>query len=219
MINSQLKNPFTMTISGPTKSGKSQLLADILYEARNHNLFTRAPGTVYYFYNIWSQTFNKMKEQKTVDRWFEGACDINWLKENIIPNTNSTVVIDDQAGKLNQDIVDIFSVGSHQLDCNVIFLTQTLFSRNQYSREISLNSAYLVLMKNPRDKSSISYLARQISPQNPDVIINAFFDATKHPYSHFLIDFNQETHENLRLKSNILGQKNIPITVYLKELE
>ena len=48
--------------------------------------------------------------------------------------------------------------GRHHNNLSAIFITQNLFHKSQ--REISLNSNCIVILKNPRDKSQIQYLAR-----------------------------------------------------------
>ena len=217
MANVQLKTPFTLLVCAPTKAGKSTFVANLLRDAHMAELFDRRPGPIYYFYNLWSTTFDLLKEYNIVDQFIQGNCSMDWLRENITPGENSTVVVDDQAADVAKDTAQLFAVGSHQMDCNFIFLAQTTFSKNRYFRDISLNSSYLILMKNPRDKSSIQYLARQLEPHSPDFIVWAYQEATKDPYSHFLLDFNQSTPEYLRYRSNILAENSNPISVYLKE--
>lgn len=218
MANVQLKTPFTLLVCAPTKSGKSTFVSNILREAGNPSqLYDRPPGPIYYFYNLWSPTFDQMKDEGVVERFIQGNCSMAWLKDNITPGENSTVVVDDQAADVAKDTAQLFAVGSHQMDCNFIFLAQTTFSKNRYFRDVSLNSSYLILMKNPRDKSSISYLARQLDPDKPNFIVWAYNEATKEPFSHLLFDFNQSTPDYLRFRSNILAENGKPISIYLKE--
>ena len=142
---------------------------------------------------------------------------MDWVKKNVQPNSNSTIIMDDMGNQMDQNIVELFTVGAHQMDINVIFISQTLFSRNNYLRTISTNASYIILQKNPRDSASIKYLARQMSSQDSDFIFWAYSEATKDPYSHFFLDFNQETEDKLRFKSNVFYEKNMPIVIYLKE--
>jgi hypothetical protein len=82
-------------------------------------------------------------------------------------------------------------------------LTQNIFNKGKHSRTISLNSHYLVLFKNPRDATQISFLARQMYPKNSKFLEEAYFDATKDPYEYLLIDLKQTTPNEYRVQSNI----------------
>ena len=53
----------------------------------------------------------------------------------------------------SKQVCDLFTKGSHQRNISVILLTQNLFHQGRYCRDISLNSKYLVLLKNVRDKN------------------------------------------------------------------
>ena len=73
---------------------------------------------------------------------------------------------------------------------------------------MSLNSNYIVLFKNPRDKAQVSFLAWQVFPHKPKILQQAYKDATRKPHSYLLLDFQQTTPENIRLESEIFpGEK------------
>ena len=66
---------------------------------------------------------------------------------------------DDQmidAGK-DQRIVNLFTRGSRHHNLSVIYIVQNVFHQGKASRSISLNSHYLVLFNNPRDKLQLSF--------------------------------------------------------------
>ena len=123
MYNAQLQNPFTALISGPTMSGKTNTVCTLLREAVKSDLYSRRAGPIYYFYNIWSRTFYDLVNENIVTKWFRGLVTMEWIKKNIEPNSNSTIVIDDQGNWLDQSVVELFTVGAHQLDINVIFIS------------------------------------------------------------------------------------------------
>ena len=66
-----------------------------------------------------------------------------------------------------------------------------------------MNSHYLVVFKNPRDKSQIINLGKQIYPGMSKFVNEAFISATQTPNSYILFDLRQETSEDLRLRTNI----------------
>ena len=67
-------------------------------------------------------------------------------------------------------------------------------------------------MKNSRDASSITNLAKQTHPYRTRFLTNSYLDATKQPYSYLLIDMVPETPEEIRIRSNIFED---PIKVYM----
>ena len=78
---------------------------------------------------------------------------------------------------------------------------QNLFPKNKESRTISLNSQYIVVFKNPRD---VSQMAKQMYPGRVKFVQEAFADATSTPYGYILVDLEQDTPEDLRLRTSIL---------------
>ena len=87
-------------------------------------------------------------------------------------NKWNLIVFDDQmidAGK-DQRIVNLFTRGSHQRNLSVIDIVQNVFHQGKGSRSISLNSHYLVLFKNPRDKLQVLTLAKQMYPGRTDIL-------------------------------------------------
>ena len=65
-----------------------------------------------------------------------------------------------------------------------------------------------MLFKNPRDKAQVSFLARQVFPHKSNILQQAYNDATRKAHSYLLLDFQQTTPENRRLKSKIIpGEK------------
>ena len=68
--------------------------------------------------------------------------------------------------KDNTEILDIFTKKSHHRNISIILLTNNIFAKDTCMRTMSLNSHYLMLFNNPRDRSQIKFLARQVSPSN-----------------------------------------------------
>ena len=67
-------------------------------------------------------------------------------------NVNNLITLDNMMDETTQDkrVSQLFTRGRND-NLSVIYLTQNLFHKNQ--REISLNSDYMVIFKNPRDKT------------------------------------------------------------------
>ena len=101
-------------------------------------------------------------------------------------------------------IVNLFTRGSHHRNLSVIYIVQNLFHQGKGSRNISLNSHYLVLFKNPRDKLQILTLAKQMYPGQTDFFLNQYEEAVKRPSGYLLTDLKTTSQENFRQQTNVL---------------
>ena len=122
-------------------------------------------------------------------------------------NKRNLVVFDDQMIYARKDkrIVNLFTRGSHHRNLSLIYIVQNLFQQGKGSRSISLNSHYLVLFKNPRDKLQILTLAKQMYPEQTDFLLNQYDEeAEKRPFGYLLIDLKTTTRDNCQLRTNVL---------------
>lgn len=119
---------------------------------------------------------------------------------------NSLIVLDDlMTSAYTKTICDLFTKGSHHKNISVILITQNVFHQGKYCRDISLNCKYLVLFKNPRDRSQIYPLARQIFPENPKALIKVYKEATSKPFGYLFLDLTQTTNDLVRFQTDIFN--------------
>lgn len=207
----KLQTPYQALVCGPTMSGKSTFVHNLL---KHQNEICCPPAQkILYCYAAYQDNFEKLKQTCPGIIFIEGLPP----KENEFwnENRNSILVLDDLATQLFKDssISNLVTVKSHHYGISVIIICQTLFPRGSESRLISLNTCYLICMKNPRDQRQINLLSSQISPQNSKRIVDAYRMATSLPYTYLMIDLKQETPELLRLRSNILPSE-APMHIY-----
>ena len=82
---------------------------------------------------------------------------------------------------------------------------QNLFHQGKGNRSITpLNSHYLVLFKNPRDKLQILTLAKQMYPSETAWFIKEYEEAVRRPYGYLFVDLRPTTPERCRLRTNVL---------------
>ena len=109
-----------------------------------------------------------------------------------------------EAGK-DANCLKIFTVDSHHLNITVFFLTQNIFPQEKYSRTISLNSQYMILTNNPRDRNQLVQLGKQIFPGYTKFFAEAFNDAvTQKRFGYLLLALDQKTDEENRVQTGIL---------------
>lgn len=206
----RLKAPFTAILAGPTSSGKSSLIFQLLkHRAEMINcemkevIYCLPPGQ-----KIKTPAFIR-NDQKV--KFHSGIPDI----AKITDGQPRLMVLDDLMSDVNTEIMDLFCRGSHHQNISCIFIVQNIFfGGSKLFRTISLNSHYLLLTKNPRDRNQISTLATQLCPENSAGLKAAFHDATKKPYSYLLFDTSQGCCDTIRYRTNIFPNDNPRNIVY-----
>lgn len=187
----KLVHPSNCLISGPTGSGKTFFVKKLI----DYKYFHPMPSRIIYCYGTYQPLFNLMK----------GVIFEEGLPSNIGSLRDALIIIDDLMTELANDtrLSKLFTKGSHHQNLSVVFLTQNLFHQGKEMRTINLNSHYMVLYKNPRDKSQIMHLARQMFPGKTKAFQEIFHDATSMPFSYLFIDLKPDSNESLRMRTGI----------------
>ena len=115
----------------------------------------------------------------------------------------SLLIIDDLMDSVNEFVANIFTKISHHRNLTVVYVCQNLFDKSKYHRTISLNSHYIVLLRNPRDMQPVANLARQIFASDWRVATDAYHEATREQYRYLLFDLHPSTEDRLHLRKNI----------------
>ena len=204
-MDARLQTPFSMGIFGCRNSGKSVFTKNLLIS----DLIDVPFKKVLWIYKTW---------QDELFKEIAGRLNIEFLDD--LPNfeemgrqENTAIVIDDyfvEAANNNQ-VLALFSRGRH-LNISIILLSQNLFHRGKYARDMSLNMDYIVIFKNVRDATQIRHLGQQMYPENKDFLVNAFRDATKEPYTNLFLDLRSNSLDVLRVRADVLNNFQ---TVYL----
>ena len=206
-------HPSTFLISGVSGSGKTFLTSSIL-KAKNSCFKPEIPRYIILVYTSWQDVYQEWFEAGLIHLSLSEIPDAQSLKEICSEHKDSggsLIIFDDQLSNIDSRVSDIFTIHSHHLKISVMLLVQRLFMPNTFFRTISLNTNYIILMKNTRDRISISQLARQIFPYKTRFLVDSYIDATILPYTHLIIDLRPETLDLFRLRANIFDEC---ITVY-----
>lgn len=196
-------HPFTCIVAGPSGCGKSNFVTNFLKHCQQvcnteFNQITWCYDEMQPLYNL--QNVN----------YCQGIPDLSMFDGQ----KPQLLIIDDLMRESDGRIVDIFTKGSHHRNVSVFYITQNIFHQGKGQRDISLNSSYIIYFKNPRDKTQIRYLARQICPDNSKFVEEAYRDATKEPYGYIMIDLKQNTNDLCRFKTKIFPF-NVNTVVYI----
>ena len=197
-MDARWQNPLTALVAGPTGCGKSHSVRQLLRHL--HSQDDIAFYEIIWCYGEWQPLYKEVKKELDIN-FHKGILD-----EIPMDGKPRLVIIDDLMRESDARVVDMFTKGSHHRNMSVIFITQNLFHQGRGQRDISLNAHYIVVFKNPRDAAQISYLARQICPENPKFIQEAYKDATSVPHGYLLLDLKQNTNDAIRFRTQIFDE-------------
>ena len=218
--------PSNMMLVGPTSSGKTTWLKNLV--KYKDSLFATPPKSMLLFYKEHQKVYDDMeklmnegknsgnlpvfKKYKNPPKSIE---DLKEIFSTFSKKTPKLVVFDDYLDEIGPPLKHLFTVLTHHYNCFTILLSQTLFEKKNDLRTLSINTQYMVLFNNPRDRMSISQLAKQVFPGRVELLNEAYLKATKErEYGYLLLDFHQRQDDRVRLRSNIFPQE-FPMKAYL----
>jgi Cdc6-like AAA superfamily ATPase len=217
----RLKTSFNCLVAGAAGTGKTTFVRNLL--SVGEQIFTTQPKKVFLFYSAMQNMYLEMEKEGLIHETIfvdkKTIPSLDDFYEMVHPykeKGGSMIIFDDVMTLVNPDFEQLFCNLSHHENCSIIFLTQNLFYKDKSFRTMSLNSHYIVLMKNDRDKMQTSILGRQFSPGNSKFITDAYANATKKPYSYLLLDFKPDSPPHLRVRTNIFPHE-FPIIAYLEK--
>ncbi|PJE78547.1 hypothetical protein CI610_02517 [invertebrate metagenome] len=184
------KHPFTCMIAGPTGSGKTTFVKRFIDNIQQ--MMTPIPDKILWCYGEYQTIYGFIDKVE----FHEGLPDLMELDTSV----NNLIVIDDLMSEVNSDVTSLFTKKSHHFNISVMYIVQNLFCQSKKHRDISLNTHYIVLMKNPRDSSQVRCLSQQMFP-GKTLLMEAYKDATLHPHGYLLVDLKQNTPSDLRLRT------------------
>jgi hypothetical protein len=212
-MDAKLSHPSSYIISGSSGCGKTQFTIKLL---KNWARLVKEgfPERIVWFYAEFQPSYTDILSIFPQIEFIQGVPeDVCNMFE---ANTRNLCIIDDLMQECSGDknVCNLFTKTSHHRNLSVIFITQNLFFQGKESRTISLNAHYIVLFKNPRDKTVVVSLAKQMYPGNVRFLGEAYEDATKEPYGYIFIDLKPSTDEQLRLRTHIFPEE-YPTVVYI----
>lgn len=206
-IDLSLENGSVIQVVGPSGSGKTYFVCRLLgckssFREPIRNIYWHS-GISEGESGVTQQALKCLKRVKYVKGLPKG-----WIDR---PQKNDVIVIDDLFEEVNQDSVtfnQLFTKVARHRGVTAVFLTQNLFHAGGKHRTRNINTHYLVIFKNPRDRTVIDYLSRQAYPHDRKFLMTVFNDATTNmPHGYLFLDFTQECPEDLRVRTDIFNDE------------
>jgi hypothetical protein len=192
------KCPSNILLLGSTYSGKSCFIVDLILNAKQY--FSKPFSKIVYCYDIYQPLFEQIRHLAVLHQGIFRDFDTH--------DGHMLLIIDDLYPPSSKDDLvlfeSLFTKISHHHNITILLVAHNIFLKP--IRNLSLNSHYLVLFKQIRDKTQITHLATQICPRKRDFFIDAYTSATASPFTHFIVSLRQETPELLRYFSDIFSE-------------
>jgi len=176
-----------MSIVGPTGSGKTFFVADLI--RKRQEIISTPIEKVIYVYSDFQPIFYKLQAEDPNILFTNRIQDIEELTTD-----PCLIILDDQMdtlgrGKDNDLVTRFFIKHSHHRGASVALILQNAFKPGL--REININTQYLVMYDQPRDRSTIRTLARQICPGQAQFLQDAYQKAVQdRDYGYLFIDLH-----------------------------
>jgi len=171
----KFRHLFKCIVRGPSGSGKSSFCIRLL---QNLDYLCNEPtfaGGIVWCYGEKSAMPSRKKLSANV-RFNEGVSE-DFGSANGEPRT---VIHDDLLNNVDsKQVCEFFTRSSHHRNISVILITLNLFHQGRFFRDISLNSHYILELKNVRDKKQFMLLASQVYPEDSIGLYKAYLDATQ----------------------------------------
>ena len=186
-VDIKLIHPFSLIISGPTSSGKSFLLFQILDNL--HQNIKPVIERVVYIYGVYQEVFKDYPNIFFTD-------DLDYM--DLDTDVPTLIVLDDVMSSINNSkkLEELFTRGVHHRKVSVVLTLQNLFYHGSVMKTLRDNAMYIALTKHIQDVSKLDTFARQLERKNSNYFKDSYQDATSRKYGYLLCDMHP--HSNLR---------------------
>jgi hypothetical protein len=196
----RFKHQFSCIIAGPIGWGKSLFCIKLLQNPESQSREPEFAGGILWSYGEKNSKHSPKSVSGKRIQYFEGVPE-DFKNEG---GRITLIILDDLLTEVYSKLVcTLLTKGCHHRNISVLLITQNLFHQGTYCLDMSLNTKYLVLLKNTRDKQKFTHLARQVYPENSKSLYEAYLVATDKAHAYLVLDFAQDTDDKLRYRTYI----------------
>ena len=201
----QFHHPFSAIISGSSSCGKSTWIHKLLKE--RHRLIENVPKKIIFCYKTLQPLFKTMTADIPEIVFHHG------LPDNLSQLRDTMIFLDDLMLELDSaavEITEMYTIHRHHSSCSICICLHNIFEKSKCLRTISLNSEYIIMFRNLRDRTQIRSLALQSWPNTPRFLTTSFEDiCSKGPYSYAIIDYSNWATPETRVRTGIFSDETL----------
>ena len=192
----KFRSPCSIMVAGPSNSGKTTLCIKLVQQS--DYMFSEPPAEIFWCYAEPQPAYSKLPSHVEM---IQGLPPMDRLRAN--PSHHKLCILDDMMTDYSKSsaVTELATRGCHHMNCSLLLIVQNAFYGQ---RTVRINMTYLILLKNPTDKTQVENLSRQMYKNK--TLAHAYIAATEKSHSALLVDLHQKTDERLRLRSGILKE-------------
>ena len=202
----QFKHPAMMMIVGPTLSGKSYFVEQLL-NSKSIKYPSRKAKRIHLFYTQWQPLYDRLRATHGNSISFtQGLPEVKDNLENIDDKVHNLWVLDDLMEEAVQSpiISQLFTRGRHR-NLSVILLLQNMFPKGKFNTNISRNALYKVLFRSPGDRKQIDILVEQTFAKDRPNFMKAYTKETEKPFGYIILDNHPRTTSDKQVVADVFG--------------
>lgn len=206
MFDARISVPFGVILSGPPLCGKSSFIIKLI--DNSYRLLDKQFDYIIWFYGEYNKTVELLE-----NRYRDRVKTVQGLPENIEEYIYQEKgfgchIYDDLmvAASNSKALTELVSNKCQHSSISWIITLQNMFYHGPERTTLLRCAHYLVLFKNPLDKTVAHYLASRIMPKRQNVFMDIFEKATEKPNGYLFIDGSQKTPDEARLRTSIFNE-------------
>ena len=199
-FDARLKVPFGLICAGPPLSGKTQFALDLLKHSKR--LVNRPFDYIVWFYGERNETVDALEGYQGIKTVQGLPPDIDQYIEDVGYGCHVYDDLQETASNSSQ-LANLTSAKCQHRKISWILIMQNLFHRGRERVGVLRCAHYVVLYKNPLDKTTARYVGDKFMPKNQQVFLAIYEAATSAPNGYLFIDGAQQTPDKARLRTDI----------------
>lgn len=212
----KFKCPFALSISGPSMSGKSYFILELLknhktmFNTSFHRVIYCQPSSLIHRSNDY---FNSIKNIFPSAELVSGLPSISKLHLDLTGSLPALIIIDDlQTEFLNSvEMLELLTAQINHFSISCIFTLQSYYGKSRFGKSLLRNVTYKCFFLNRLDRRELKYISMEIAPNYPSFMesnFNFLYENFPRYSQYILIDGHfASTVPYLYVRSNVFPNK------------
>ena len=180
----KLITPFSLVISGPSGSGKSKFLFQLLDNLAGCT--EPKIEKVIFIYGVYQKIYENYPSIFFTDN-------LEYMK--VRPAENTLLILDDLMDQVNDSplLETLFTKGRHD-NISVVLILQSMFYKGRVLKTVRENASYVALTNHIQDQTRLWTFANQLEFKNSPYFLESYTDAMEKRFNYLFIDLHPKSY-------------------------